>query len=84
MEPAMTKELEQLKKYLRLEESQILARALRLGVRQLWRKAVLDEYAAGRISKRKATALLGTDLVRRLDEEKRFILKDTRWGLSDD
>jgi hypothetical protein len=27
---------------------------------------------------------LGPELVNRLDEEKRFILKDIRWGLSDE
>jgi hypothetical protein len=84
MESAITKEIQEIKKYRKAEESQILAEALRLGVKQLWKKAILDEYAEGKISKKKALRLLGPELVNRLDEEKRFILKDIRWGLSDE
>jgi len=84
MEMAITKEIQEIKKYQKLEEPQILAEALRLGVKQLWKKAILDEYAEGKISKKKALRLLGPELVNRLDEEKRFILKDIRWGLSDE
>ena len=84
MELAITKEIQEIKKYRKVEESQILAEALRLGVKQLWKKAILDEYAEGKISKRKAVRLLGPELVERLDEEKRFILKDIRWGLTDE
>ena len=84
MESAITKEIQEIKKYRKLEEPQILAEALRLVVKQLWKKAILDEYAEGKISKKKALRLLGPELVNRLDEEKRFILKDIRWGLSDE
>ena len=84
MELAITKEIQEIKKYRKAEESQILAEALRLGVNQLWKKAILDEYAEGKISKREAVRLLGPELVERLDEEKRFILKDIRWGLTDE
>ncbi len=84
MELAITKEIQEIKKYRKAEESQILAEALRLGVKQLWKKAILDEYAEGKISKRKAVRLLGPELVERLDKEKRFILKDIRWGLTDE
>jgi hypothetical protein len=84
MELAITKEIQEIKKYRKSEESQILAEALRLGVNQLWKKAILDEYAEGKISKRKAVRLLGPELVERLDEEKRFILKDIQWGLTDE
>ncbi|GFP23517.1 hypothetical protein HKBW3S09_00984 [Candidatus Hakubella thermalkaliphila] len=34
--------------------------------------------------KKKAVKLLGPELVKLLDEEKRFILKDIGWGLSDE
>jgi len=84
MELTVTKEIQEIKKYRKLEEPQILAEALRLGVKQLWKKAILDEYAEEKISKKKALRLLGPELVNRLDEEKRFILKDIRWGLSDE
>jgi hypothetical protein len=56
---------------------------MRLGIRHLCRQAVLDEDAEGKTSKKKALRLPGPELVKRLDEEKRFILKDIRWGLSD-
>ena len=84
MELAITKEIEEIKKYRRLEEPQILAEALRLGVKQLWKQAILDEYAEGKISRKRAIKLLGQEIIKRLDEEKRFILKDIRWGLSDE
>lgn len=84
MELAITKEIQAIKKYRKIEESDILAEALRLGLKQLWRQAILDEYAEGKLSKKKAIKLLGPELVKRLDEEKRFIIKDVRWGLSDE
>ena len=84
MEVAITKEIQEIKKYRKLEEPQILAEAVRLGVKQLWKKTILDEYAGGKISKKKALRLLGPELLKRLDEEKRFILKDIKWGLSDE
>jgi hypothetical protein len=84
MELTVTKEIQEIKKYRKLEEPQILAEALRLGVKQLWKRAILDEYAEGKISKKKPLRLLGPELVNRLDEEKKFILKDIRWGLSDE
>lgn len=84
MEMVLTKEIQEIKKYRKTEESHILAEALRLGVKHLWRQTILDEYAAGRLSKKKAIRLLGPELVKRLDEEKRFIAKDVRWGLSDE
>lgn len=84
MELAITKEIQEIKKYRKVEESHILAEALRVGVKQLWKQAILDEYVRGKISKKKALKLLGPELVKRLDEEKRFILKDIRWGLADE
>jgi len=48
------------------------------------RRLFLDEYAGGKISPKKALRLLGPELVKRLDEEKRFVLKDIKWGLSDE
>ncbi|MBS3907922.1 MAG: hypothetical protein KGZ49_12890 [Syntrophaceae bacterium] len=84
MELAITKEIQEIKKYRKLEEPQILAEALRLGVKQLWTKTILDEYAERKISRKKALRLLGPELVKRLDEEKRFIQKDIKWGLSDE
>lgn len=84
MEIAISKEIQEIKKYRKLEEPQILAEAVRLGVKQLWKQAILDEYAEGKISKKRALKLLGPELVKRLDEEKRFILKDIKWGLSDE
>jgi hypothetical protein len=84
MELAIAKEIQAIKKYRKIEESDILAEALRLGLKQLWRQAILDEYAEGKLSKKKAIKLLGPELVKRLDEEKRFIIKDVRWGLSDE
>jgi len=84
MESAIARELQELKKYLGQEEPQILAEALRLGIRQLWTQTILDHYAGGKISRQKARSLLGHELVQRLDEERRFVLKDVRWGLADD
>ena len=44
----------------------------------------MNEYAEGKISKKKAKRLLGPELVKRLDEEERFILKGIQWDLSDE
>ncbi|MBM4024120.1 MAG: hypothetical protein FJ280_01775 [Planctomycetes bacterium] len=84
MQSAIAKELQELRKYLGQGEPQILAEALRLGIRQLWTQTILDHYAGGKISRRKARSLLGNELVERLDEERRFVLKDVRWGLADE
>lgn len=64
------------------KEEYILAQALEIGLRQLWREEVLARYLRGELSREEAIDLVGDDWVELADEQTNAVLEDLRWALT--
>jgi len=62
-------------------ESEIVAQVFEAGLDEVYRKQIADAYITGRISRQKAIAELGKDLIDDLDYAREALEADVRWGL---
>ena len=62
-------------------EEKILAQALEVGLRQLWREEVLARYLRNEISRDEAVRLVGTNWVELAEDQKKAVLEDIDWAL---
>ncbi len=67
-----------------LEESEILAQAVREGIRVLFQDAIVENYLNGNITRKAVIEKLGYEKVQRIDFQRDVIKKDIAWGLSDE
>ncbi len=65
-------------------ESTILAKAIEVGVTQLYDDAITEAYLAGQLSRETVIAELGEEKVQKLDYAIESIEKDVAWGLADE
>lgn len=65
-------------------ESAILAKAIEVGVTQLYDDAITEAYLAGQLSRETVIAELGEEKVKALDYAIESIEKDVAWGLQDE
>lgn len=77
----VVKELEVIIKLRKEDPSIVLAKALRVGLKELLKQITLDDYLKKKISRKEAVRLIGLDLVRRAEKEREAVLKDIEWGL---
>jgi hypothetical protein len=63
------------------EEEYILAQALEVGLRQMWREEMLAHYLRGEITRDEVIDLVGLTWVELADEQKETVLEDIRWAL---
>jgi hypothetical protein len=62
-------------------EADVIALALRTGLRQLWRERVLDRYLRGEITREEAADAVGIDWVELADRQHQAAVEDLEWGL---
>jgi hypothetical protein len=62
-------------------EEKILAQALEVGLRQLWREEVLARYLRNEISRDEAIRLVGANWVELAEDQKKAVLEDIDWAL---
>ena len=62
-------------------ESIIFAKAIEVGITQLYADAVAEEYLSGTIKRDEALAELGSEKVKELDYALESIESDVAWGL---
>jgi Tfp pilus assembly ATPase PilU len=80
----MASTLEKLETIARLtnqEVTHLLARAIELGIEQLWVQTIVDLYLKGQISRKEAIQAVGLRWVERAEQIRDAILEDVRWGL---
>jgi len=77
----LMKELEEIIKLRREDPSTVLAKALRVGLKELLKQTAVDDYLRKKISRQEAVRLAGLDIVKRVEKEKKSVLKDLKWGL---
>jgi hypothetical protein len=66
-----------------LDETTILAQALREGVHKLYRETLSEDYVTGKISRVEAIQELGIEVVEDLEYQRGAFARDVAWGLSD-
>jgi hypothetical protein len=65
-------------------ESAILAKAIEVGVTQLYENAITEAYLAGQLSRETVIAEFGAEKVEALDYAIESVEKDIAWGLADE
>ncbi|MBI2185145.1 MAG: hypothetical protein HYU39_09330 [Thaumarchaeota archaeon] len=77
----LMKELAEILKLRREDPSTVLAKAIRVGLKELLRQTAVDDYLRKKISREEAVRLAGLDIVKRAEKERRSVIKDVKWGL---
>jgi hypothetical protein len=62
-------------------EIEVIAQALRTGLRQLWREWALGRYLRNEISREEAIEIAGIDWVDLAERQHAAMLEDVAWGL---
>lgn len=62
-------------------ESEILAHAFQVGLRQLWREHILGQHLRQEISREAAIAAVGIDWVELAERQHAAMLEDLAWAL---
>lgn len=76
----VTTYLEQLAKETHQAETEIIAQAIEIGLRQLWRDYVLARYLEGKISREEAIKHVGIEAVEIAEQQKQALLEDIAWA----
>lgn len=79
--PETTKYLEALIRETHKPEAEIVAQALRTGLRQLWREQTLGRYLQGKIDRDTAVDLAGIDWVELAERQHTAMIEDLQWAL---
>jgi hypothetical protein len=77
----LMRELEEVLRLRKEDPSHLLARALRIGLKELLRQTAIDDYLKKKIGRKEAVRLAGLELVKRAERERKAVLKDIKWGL---
>ena len=67
-----------------IDETNILAKAVREGIRVIYQEAVTEDYLAGKIPRDYALKELGLEKLMEIEFHREAIKKDIAWGLSDE
>lgn len=67
-----------------IDETNILAKAVREGIRVIYQEAVTEDYLAGKISRDYALKELGLEKLMEIEFQREAIKKDIEWGLAND
>lgn len=62
-------------------ESELIATAYQMGLRQLWRELTLDRYLRGELSRAQAIAEAGIDWVELAEQQQKAVKEDLEWAL---
>jgi hypothetical protein len=62
-------------------EPEVIALALRTGLRQLWREWILGRYLKGEIARDEAVQMVGIDWVEPAERQYQAAMEDVEWGL---
>ncbi len=64
-------------------ETEVMAMAFQIGLRQLWREHVLGQYLRQEISREKAVETVGMDWVELAERQHTAVKEDLKWALKD-
>jgi len=81
MDSEILKELEMLAKVREEKVTTLIARAVEMGIDKLRQETILDQYLKRRIGRKKAIKLVGLDLVKLAERQRKAVMEDIEWGL---
>ncbi|MCP4700857.1 MAG: hypothetical protein GY862_28985 [Gammaproteobacteria bacterium] len=64
-------------------EEELMAKAFRLGLRQLWREYILKRYLGSEISRAQAIDEAGIDWVKLAEKQQQAVQEDLQWALKE-
>lgn len=65
----------------RKSEDEVIAQAIRSGLRQMWREQILADYITGKIAREDAIEAVGLDWVELAERQHAAMLEDLEWAL---
>ena len=77
----LIEDLELLAKIRSEKTTEILAKALEIGIAKMKREAIIGQYLKGEIEREEAIKMMGFDLVILAERQKEAVLEDIEWGL---
>lgn len=81
MEYRLLKDIEALAKARKEEVTTLLARALEIGLDRIKQETILEQYLKGQIKREKAIKLVGLDMVKLAEKQRKAVQEDIKWGL---
>ena len=75
--------LETLIRETRKPESEVMAKAFQIGLRQLWREHILGRYLRHEMSRGEAIESVGIDWVDLAERQKEAMMEDMAWAAED-
>ncbi|MDY7041643.1 MAG: hypothetical protein SVX38_12350 [Chloroflexota bacterium] len=82
-EATLTQELAFVMAQQKQDEETVLARAMRAGIRALYREALIEAYLMGHISRQEILKQLGPETLEEVEYQRNALKSDVAWGLSD-
>lgn len=73
--------LEKLTQATHQAEDELMAKAFRLGLRQLWQEYILNRYVRGEIPRAQAIDEVGIDCVELAEKQQQAVQEDLQWAL---
>ena len=73
--------LERLARETDKSEAEVMALAVKVGLKQLWRERVLGRYVRGEITREEAIEEAGIDWVELADRQHQAMLEDFEWTI---
>ncbi|MDH3600876.1 MAG: hypothetical protein OEU26_14715 [Candidatus Tectomicrobia bacterium] len=73
--------LEQLARETDKPEAEVMALAVQIGLKQLWRERVLGQYLRGEIAREEAIEEAGIDWVEIAERQHQAMVEDLEWAL---
>lgn len=80
---AFTHELNFLVSQWGLDESTIIAKAVRKGMKVMYRNALIEAYLSGKISNDQAMKEFGPEALEKINYQRDILKRDVEWGLMD-
>ena len=77
----MLKYLETISKETHTNEEHIIAKAVEIGIRQMWRERILGKYLKKEISREEAIDIAGIDMVELAERQHKAMMEDLVWAM---
>jgi hypothetical protein len=81
MSRSLAEQIEFVATHQRRQEAEVLADALRAGLAEIYRDALVQAYLAGEISRTSITEEVGADRLREIDQQRDAFESDLAWGM---
>lgn len=75
------KYLETISRETNKNEEEVMAKAIQVGMRQLWRERILGRYLRKEITREEAIEAVGIDLVELAERQHKAMLEDLAWAM---